>query len=143
MQAQWLWWGVAVLLGVAELVTGTLYLLVVGLGFAAAGFLAVAGAGTVWQVLAAAVVSTAGGLILRRASAGRTRLPAQGNRDVHLDIGERVLVEQWQPDGRAQVNYRGASWAAELAPDEGGSPAPGEFVIRSIEGSRLVLARAR
>ena len=138
MQAFWWWWGLAVLLGILELVTGTLYLLVLGLGFAAGGLVAFVGAGLAWQLVGTAAVSLVGWYLLRRFGPRRARGPAHANRDVLLDIGEGVRVEHWR-DGRAQVNYRGAAWEAEL---EGGDPAPGEFVIRRIEGNRLIVARA-
>ena len=143
MQGHWLWWGLAVLLGVLELMTGTFYLLVLGIGIAAGGVLAFAGAGLAWQFLAAAVVSGVGWFLLRRFNPRRGGAPVQHNRDVHLDIGERVRVEHWLAPRRAQVQYRGAAWTAELAPDEPDAPAPGEFEIRSMDGNRLIVARPR
>jgi membrane protein implicated in regulation of membrane protease activity len=139
MQAHWWWWGVAVLLGVAEMLTGTFFLLVLGLGFAAGGAMAVAGAGLAWQLVSAAFVSFVGWYLLRRKMPRRERLAAHSSRDVLLDIGERVRVEHWQPDRRAQVSYRGATWTAELADGEARS---GEFVIRRIEGNRLIVSPA-
>jgi len=143
MQAYWLWWGLAVLLGVLELVTGTFFLLVLALGFAAGGLLALTGAGIAWQLLAAAAVSVVGFYALRRFNPRLRAEPVQQNRDVHLDIGERVRVEHWQPDRRAQVSYRGAQWTAELAADETHAPEPGEYQILSIDSNRLVVGRPR
>jgi len=142
MQDYWWWWGLAVLLGVAEMVTGTFYLLVLGLGFAAGGALAWAGLGTAWQLTAAAAVSFVGWFLLRRQMPRRSRDAAHSNRDVLLDIGEHVHIEHWQPDRRAQVSYRGAAWTAELAADQTSPPQPGEFVIRRIDGNRLIVSRA-
>lgn len=140
MHAYWWWWGLAVLLGVLELVTGTLYLLVMALGFAAGGLVAFAGAGLAAQLVVASAVALAGWFGLRRWSPRYSREPAHSSRDVLLDIGERVRVEQWA-GRRAQVQYRGASWDVELDPSETGAPAPGDHVIRRIEGSRLIVAR--
>lgn len=141
MQAYWWWWGLAVLLGMLEMLTATFYLLVLGAGFAAAGFVAWAGGGVAWQLLAAAAVSVAGWFVLRQISPKRERVSAHASRDVLLDIGERVRVERWQPDRRAQVVYRGTDWTAELEAGDAGPPQPGEHVIRRIEGSRLIVAR--
>jgi membrane protein implicated in regulation of membrane protease activity len=141
MQAYWWWWGLAVLLGMFEMLTATFYLLVLGAGFAAGGFVAWAGGDLAWQLLVAAAVSVVGWFMLRRLSPRRERSSARASRDVHLDIGERVRVDRWQPDRRTQVVYRGAEWAAELEPGDTREPQPGDHVIRRIEGSRLILAR--
>lgn len=141
MQAFWWWWGLAVLLGMFEMLTATFFLLVLGLGCAAGGFVAWAGGGFVWQLLAAAAVSFAGWLALRRFSPGRAGRNVNASRDLLLDIGERVRVEHWQPDRRARVVYRGADWAAELEAGDAGALQPGEYVIRRIEGNRLIVAR--
>lgn len=140
MQSYWVWWGLAVLLGVLELVTGTLFLLVLGLGFAAGGLVAYAHADFTWQLMAAAAVSVAGWFMLRRWNPRRSYAGRLG-RDLMLDVGQRVQVDHWRVDRRAQVNYRGATWEAELEPSDTAQPAPGEHVIRRIEGSRLILAR--
>jgi len=141
MQDYWWWWGLAVIFGVLEMVTGTFYLLVLGIGFAVGGALAFAGGGFAAQLVAAALFSFIGWFLLRRYSPRRERVTAQGNRDLLLDIGERVRVDRWGHDGRAQVQYRGANWEVELASGETASPEPGNFVIRRIEGNRLIVAR--
>jgi len=92
------------------------------------------------QLVAAALVG--GGAVvawhLRRARqpAGA---PAGANRDVNLDIGERVHVEAWSADGAARVMHRGAQWDARFAGS--GRPHPGLHVISAIEGTQLVLQR--
>jgi membrane protein implicated in regulation of membrane protease activity len=49
------------------------------------------------------------------------RQPASSNRDVNLDVGETVVIEQWNTDGTAQVRYRGATWTVM---DAGALPIP-------------------
>ena len=66
-------------------------------------------------------------------------LPASANPDVNLDIGQRVQVGTWRPDGTAQVSYRGSTWQARFRGEA--PPEPGEHVIRAIEGSELILGR--
>jgi membrane protein implicated in regulation of membrane protease activity len=141
MQDYWWWWGLAVLFGVVEMVTGTLYLLVLGIGFAAAGLVAFVGGAFALQLVAAAGFSFLGWLLLRRFSPRRARVMAHGNRDVLLDIGERVRIDRWQSDRRAEVIYRGAAWSAEFAGDDKFEPEPGDYVIRRIEGNRLIVGR--
>lgn len=140
MQAFWWWWGVAVLLGMFEMLTATFFLLVLGLGCAAAGFVAWAGGGMTSQLLVAAVVSFVGWLLLRRLAPRLRRRDAPPGRDVLLDIGERVHVDRWESDCKTRVIYRGTEWRAELDDGEPGSPAPGDYLIRRIDGNRLIIA---
>lgn len=141
MQDHWWWWGLAVLFGVLEMVTSTFYLLVLGIGFALGGLVAYLGGDFSLQLIGAAASSVAGWFLLRRFSPRRARVSAHGNRDVLLDIGERVRIDSWQAGRRAQVHYRGAAWSAELVGEDQGEPEPGEYVIRRIEGNRLIVAR--
>ncbi len=139
--ASTVWWLTAGLLVAAELATGTFYLLMLALGAVVAALAAHAGLGSNAQQVLAAVVG--GGsvalwhLYQRRKPAAP---PASANRDINLDIGSSVKVEQWHPDGTARVSYRGAGWDARYV--GAGSPLPGEHVVRAVEGNRLMLDRA-
>ncbi len=138
MAMHFLWWVLAVALGIAELATGSFYMLVLAAGAAAAGVVAFLGFGLAAQFSCAAVVSAGGAVLVRRLR--RRPEAAHRNPDVNLDIGQSVDVVQWNADGRSRVSYRGALWDVELMP---GEPAvPGRFVIREVEGNRLRLARA-
>jgi membrane protein implicated in regulation of membrane protease activity len=138
MAMHYIWWVLAVALGIAELATGSFYMLVLAAGAVAAGFAAVLGFGLAAQFICAAVVSAGGAVLVRRLH-GRD-VAAHRNPDVNLDIGQPVEVVQWNADGRSRVSYRGALWDAELMP---GEPAvPGRFLIREVDGNRLRLARA-
>jgi membrane protein implicated in regulation of membrane protease activity len=59
------------------------------------------------------------------------------DRNVNLDIGERVNVDAWS-DGKARVMYRGAMWDIDLAP--GAIAGAGAFKIVEVQGSHLVVA---
>lgn len=135
-----LWWLIAGLLVAAEMATGTFYLLMLALGVAAGAIAAHAGLGFSGQLVAAALV---GGGAVAFWYLKRQRMPraaaAGANRDVNLDIGERVQVDAWQPDGSARVQYRGAQWSARFA--GAGAPESGEHRIRGIDGSELLLDR--
>jgi membrane protein implicated in regulation of membrane protease activity len=136
-----LWWIAAGLAVAAELATGTFYLLMIALGLAAGAVSAFFGLATSLQVALAAVVGMgATGLLHWRRSQLPRSAPAATNRDVNLDIGERVKVNGWLPDGTAQVQYRGSLWTARLA--AGASAMPGDYLVSAVEGNWLVLAPA-
>ena len=136
-----IWWLLAGAAVAVELLTGTFYLLMLATGLGGAAIAAHLGAGMAVQLLTAAVVG--GGAVVawhaRRSKQPRP-LPAHENRDVNLDIGMQVRVEQWQPDGTAQVKYRGAAWSVRF--DGEGAAAPGQHTIRAVEGSQLLVIKA-
>ena len=138
------WWLLAGTLVALELISGTFYLLMLAGGAAAGALAAHMGLSQTGQLVAAALVG--GGAVavwykLRpRPQAG---LPARANRDVNLDIGETVLVDQWSPEGTAQIKYRGATWTVALAPEHAGAAAPGQHRIQEVVGNRLVVAPVR
>src|SRR5688572_8406056 len=130
------WWVVVGGLVAVELATGTFYLLMLALGAAAAAIAAHAGAGLNVQLVVAAVV---GGGAVAAWHLHRQRQPAkpraEANRDINLDIGTRVTVSAWNPDGTARVTHRGATWAARHSGS--GAPQPGGHVIVAVQGSEL------
>jgi membrane protein implicated in regulation of membrane protease activity len=135
--ATW-WWVAAGIAVAAELATGTFYLLMIALGLAAGAIAAHLGFGGTAQLVVAALSATLATAAwhLKRARHPQSAPVAQ-NRDVNLDIGERVQVETWNADGTARVQYRGTQWTARLAP--GASPASGEHTVSAVEGNWLVL----
>ncbi|HEU4458897.1 MAG TPA: NfeD family protein [Methylibium sp.] len=134
-----LWWIAAGVLVAVELATGSFYLLMLALGAAAAALGAHAGLGGSAQLVAAALVGGGAVVAWHRLHRDRgDRVSTAANRDLNLDIGERVHVVEWRPDGSTTVEHRGSRWAARYAGAD--APAPGEHVIQAIEGSRLLLA---
>lgn len=142
--AHYWWWLFALALGIVELLTGTFYLLVLAIGCIGGGVSAWLGASTDWQLGVAALLTVAGWALLQRWHPIRRRVgEATRDRDVLLDVGERVMVQVWDAQRRTEVSYRGARWAAELDPAAAGhQPVAGEYVIRGIVGNRLQLAPA-
>ena len=134
------WWVLAGLLVAAELATGTFYLLMFALGLAAAAVAAHLGAGFTAQLVAAALVGGGATLawhLLRRSRAGdKPHLSA--DRDVNLDVGERVHVQSWAGDRTTRVTYRGSVWSARL--DPAAAPEAGLHRVCAVEGNWLVLA---
>jgi membrane protein implicated in regulation of membrane protease activity len=134
-----LWWVAAGLAVVAELASGTFYLLMIALGLCCGALAAHLGLNGTGQVAAAAAVG-AGATALwhwRRYSQPRS-LPARENRDVNLDIGEHVSVALWAADQTARVQHRGTDWTARLQPGFAAQPGPHKVV--AVEGNWLVLA---
>jgi len=133
------WWLAAGVLVAAELASGTFYLLMLGLGCAAGALAAHAGLAATGQMVAAAVVgagATAAWHLKRRQAPAAA--PAESNRDVNLDIGQRLHVAHWTAEGSARAHYRGASWAVRYAGS--GVPQAGEHVIVALNGSELRVA---
>ncbi|NNG21746.1 NfeD family protein [Telluria aromaticivorans] len=137
----WMSWLVAAgILVVAELFTGTFYLLMIAIGLGAGALAALSGASGSTQTFVAAVVGLAATAILHRSRFGRpARSEASRDRNVNIDIGQRVVVSNWQ-DGRARAMYRGALWDIELGP--GAQPEAGDFRIVEVLGSRLIVSNA-
>lgn len=132
------WWLLAGGAIVAELVTGTFYLLMLALGFAAAALAAYAGGGSVLQTLVASAVGGGAVIVWHRVRSKHPKnLPASANPDVNLDIGETVQVDAWNSDGTAQVHYRGASWTVLHRP--GSLPTTGAHRVAEVIGNRLLV----
>lgn len=140
LSAPTLWWLVATGLLLAELLTGTFYLLMLALGAAAGALAAHAGLGASAQMLSAAVAGTAA--VMWGHHWRRRRLAAsaaEADPTLNLDIGSPVQVSEWRADGTARVHHRGSTWDARLA---GPGPAePGTHLIRAVHANQLVLER--
>jgi len=131
------WFLLALILVGLEMVTGTFYLLVVGIAMAVGGLAALLGAGLVGQLVLGAVTCIAGTIILRRwksAQVGDTS-------NASLDIGQPVKVLKWHDDGTTRVSYRGAEWDAE--PESANTPRDGTLYIAAVRGSSLVLTHRK
>ena len=141
LPASTFWWVAAGIAVAAELATGTFYLLMMALGLAAAAIAAHLGFAATGQIVTGALIGGGATALWHWHRARQPRAaPVKENRDVNLDIGERVHVVAWGVDRTARVQYRGSTWTARLQP---GAPAgPGEHVVAAVEGNWLVLAPA-
>lgn len=141
MEASTWWWIFTGLAVVAELLTGTIYLLMIGLGLAAGAAAAHLGLSEPVQVATAAVVGILCVMVARRIRRARSKgLPALSDPAVNMDIGETITVTQWEADGTTRVPYRGAQWTAVLRP--GAMPATGQHRVVALQGNRLVVDKA-
>ena len=135
------WWVAAGIAVAAELGTGTFYLLMIALGLAAAAVAAQLGVSMTAQLAIAALVG--GGSTVAwhwRRARQRSDDPAESNRDVNLDIGDRVHVDGWTEERTARVRHRGTEWTARLPP--GVEPRSGEHIVSAVEGNWLILTPA-
>ncbi len=128
------WWAAAIVLVIAEIMTGSLYLLTVALGAAAGGIASWIGQPVWVQLLTASVFTLIGAFYVQRRHQSAPHIKSSHNPDVILDVGSRVQISNWGADNRARVQYRGSEWDALLV---GAAPSPGWFVISSIEGNCL------
>ena len=136
-----IWWLAAGALVVAELASGTIYLLLLALGAAAGALAAHLGLSSEGQMATAALVGGgAVGFWYLRRSRQPAASPASTNPDINLDIGSSVQVSAWQADGSARVSYRGTDWNVRFVGS--GAAAPGAHVIQAVDGSCLLLDRA-
>jgi membrane protein implicated in regulation of membrane protease activity len=144
--SEWiLWMLTAGVLLILEMFTGTLYLLMMSIGVAAGGVAALTGLTFSGQLLTAAIVGIITTYGLRRSSFGKLRNEdASRDPNINLDIGQTLVIADWQSAGEAaytaRAMYRGAMWDVDLLP--GGAATPGKFIIREIRGSRLIVTNA-
>lgn len=133
-------WAVAGLaLVIVELLTGTFYLLMLGVaafGAALAGWLGVSFAA---QCVVAALISAIGcyGVHIYRARNSAQQMPP-------IDSGMPASFESWLDAGArlARVRYRGASWDARVEGAEGLEPGATVYVL-ATDGNTLRVAKNR
>lgn len=141
--ADWAYWFAAAgVLVAVEIFTGTFYLLMLALGLAAGGLVALTGLGMAFQFIVAGIIGAIATLLMNKSRFGakNRRHPAH-DPNVNLDIGKTLAVNEWQsvPGGptQARVSYRGAMWDVELG--SGAQARAGMFVIREVRANRLIV----
>lgn len=137
MEAYWVWWLAAVVLVIAEMLTGTFYLLAVASGLAAAGLAAYLGMAWSGQAAVAALLCSASVAGIFRWKQKHANLHEQAN--LAYDIGQSVHIARWLDDRHARVSYRGAEWDAELAKSAAHDSARQKWRIKQIVGSLLII----
>lgn len=139
MMAYWiLWLAAAGILAVAEMMTGTFYLLVFAVGAAVACIAAYAGMGLPLQILAAAATSFGGWLVLKKMRPLGKQVAPESDPNLNMDIGAIVRIASVE-NGRIAVTHRGTKWDAAI---EGNRPArtDRDYVITAVRGSQLILS---
>lgn len=139
MQDYFLWISVGLVLVIVEVMTGTFYLLVLGVAAFVGALAAYFGFNTLAQVICTGMTAALGLFLVHRWHQTR---PEQSQRDRSLDVGQAVTFESWvdQNARRVRVKYRGASWDAELIGDA--SPQFNDTLyISGTQGSQLQVSR--
>jgi len=124
---------------IVELLTGTFYLLVLGIaafGGAAAGWF---GHGFPGQIIIAAAVAGIGSWMVHVYDARNTLRQMKP-----VDFAKPVTFEKWtnQQERLARVRYRDASWEAQVT-DDAEVEAGGTLYVLSTEGNTLRVTKTR
>ena len=141
MQPVLAWLLAGLLLVLVELVTGTFYLLILGIAAGIGSLVAYIDQPFWMQALIAAVAAFIGGILVNRyhraANAGSPK-------DSANDIGETVTIDSWvsEPQRLARVRYRGTIWDAVVLGNERIAPDALLYVV-ATEGSRLKVSSTR
>ncbi|HZP94530.1 MAG TPA: NfeD family protein [Burkholderiales bacterium] len=134
----WLLAGLALI--AVELMSGTFYLLILGIAALIGAGVAYAGGGFWLQATVVAIAAVGGSVAVRR------RRGTAGARDKTrpMDVGQEVTFESWVGEAQklARVRYRGTLWDAEVDGREPVSPGA-VLYIHDLEGSRLKVSRRR
>ena len=139
MQPSLLWLLVGFGLVIVELLTGTFYLLMLGIATFCAAAAAYFGQGFEVQVIVAVAAAAAGcyGVHLHHARNAKAQMPS-------VDAGQPANFENWidQGGGLARVRYRGASWDAHID-GQGDLEAAALLYVTHTEGHTLNVSRQR
>jgi len=133
------WLIAGIVLIVTELVSGTFYLLVLGVAALLTAAVAYAGGGFLLQVIVAGLIAIAGVFWIR----GRKRAMATPAMPP-LDVGQPVTLDSWvnRDDRLARVKYRDTLWDA-IVEGEFRGEAGEVFYIRAIAGNTLRVAKQK
>ena len=133
------WAIVALVLVIAELLTGTFYLLMLAVAAFGAAGAAYVGQGFPAQCIVVAVLAAAGcyGVHVYRVKADVKRMPS-------IDAGMPASFETWLDASSrlARVRYRGASWDARVEGSDAVEPGATLFVV-AADGNTLKVAKNR
>ncbi|MBL8511323.1 MAG: NfeD family protein [Betaproteobacteria bacterium] len=137
--ASYLVWALAgFLLIVAELLTGTFYLLVLGVAALVGAAIAYLGGSLGLQIMLVAAAALVGVHWVRRR--WQTQ-PKAGQASNDLDAGQPVVLEAWVDEaaGMGRVRYRGTDWDAKVT----GSAQPKDtlYIVSQHNGVLQVTAK--
>ncbi len=134
----WLIAGLALI--IIEVMSGTFYLLVLGIAAFAGALAAYSGAGAFVQVGCVGVLAAIGLFAVHRWHQSR---PATTPQERSLDVGQVVILESWLDHNskRVRVKYRGSTWDAELIGDAN-VQLNDTLYIHSADGSELRVSRS-
>ncbi|MCX7171918.1 MAG: hypothetical protein NTY41_16995 [Proteobacteria bacterium] len=119
--------------------TGTFYLLVLGIACLAGAGVGYIGSALAWQALISSVVALAGVVLVKRYKKAMEPKRMQG-----LDFGQPTTFDSWvnKDAGQARVKYRDTLWDAQLLGEIAGEP--GEILyVNSVDGNSIKVSKIR
>ena len=139
METYLIWLLAGFALVIVELLTGSFYLLMLGVACFGGAVVAYAGRGFELQIIVAAILAAAGcyGAHVYRAKNSSEQMAS-------VDAGQPANFENWVDEGGGlpRVRYRGASWDARI--DGSGELQAGALLyVEQIDGHTLKVSRAR
>ena len=139
METYLVWLAAGFVLVIAELVTGTFFLLVLGIAAFAGSATAWFGLGFWVEALCAATVAIAGVFWVRR-----HRKSMQRPDMASLDVGQAVAFDAWvsREQGAARVKYRNTLWDAEVEGERELDKGQVLF-IHAVDGNTLKVAKTK
>lgn len=147
MDAYLIWVIAGFVLAITEVVTGTFFLLVLGVAAFCGALVAWTGGAASLQAIVAAAVAVSGALWVQR-----YRSSHKTERMQSIDFGQPAMFEAWvnQGAGHARVKYRDTLWDAIIAAEGPGQAAvpgvvaPGDVLyVQAIDGNTLKVSRTR
>ena len=124
---------------IVELVSGTFYLLVLGIAALAGGLVAYTGLPFSVQAVVVATLAVAGAVWVNR-----VRRTSSAVKMRSLDVGQPAAFDHWvdRAAGQARVKHRDALWDATVVGEIAGEP--GEVLtVASIDGNTLKVSKTR
>jgi len=139
METYLVWLAAGFILVIAELLTGTFFLLVLGVAAFAGSAMAWFGLGFWLEALGAALIAIAGVFWVRQ-----QRKAMQQPDMAALDVGQAVAFEAWlnRDQGAARVKYRNTQWDAEVEGERDFEPGQ-VLYIHAAEGNTLKVSKTR
>jgi membrane protein implicated in regulation of membrane protease activity len=139
METYLVWLAAGFVLVIAELATGTFFLLVLGVAAFAGSATAWFGYGFWLEASCAAAVAVAGVFWVRQ-----QRATMQQPDMASLDVGQAVTLEAWvnREQGAARVQYRNTQWDAEVEGEREFDRGQVLF-IRAVQGNTLRVSKAK
>ena len=139
METYLVWLAAGFALVIAELVTGTFFLLVLGIAAFAGSATAWFGLGFWVEALCAAAVAVAGVFWVQQ---HRNTMPQPDM--ASLDVGQAVTFDAWvsREQGAARVKYRNTLWDAEVEGERALDHGQVLF-IHAVDGNTLKVAKKK
>ena len=122
----YLWLIGAVVLAGADILLGTIYLLIIAAAALAAFIFALIGAGTLFQLLAFAVFAIAGCVYLSYRKR-KNSVSTDADHLQHINDGHSVEVKEWKKNG------------LDAKPEKGSPMVPGLWEIVGMSGNTLII----